>query len=142
MLNKRPENLLFWRMSLVVGLFFSILSPSQAQAEARVHQIFETKNKEKVRVRLDETKHEIHIKETYSSVIVVEIIIKAPTASQAELEQLIKQGDFQLRVEYKNNEVLLSPKMDTKINPKHRTQELETQLIYNIAVPEYMESLK
>lgn len=132
----------FWKFGIGLGLLLSTYAPIQAQAEARMHQIFETKNKEKIRVRLDETKHELHIKETYSSVVVVEIIIKAPTATQTELEQLIKQGDFQLRIEYKNNELILSPKMDTKINPKHRTQELETQLIYNIAVPEYMESLK
>lgn len=111
---------------------------ADAQVEARVHQVFDATKAEKVAIKIDGSKFEINTKETYSTVIIVEIIVTLNHATPEIMEDLIKQGRYHLQSETKNGVITFKTKQD---NPPVIIggKEAEEYVIYNISIPEYLE---
>jgi len=118
--------------------FFSLAQALSAQVEARVHQVFEVKNATKVAIKIDDSKYEVNIKESYSTVIVVEAIIMLDNASPQDIENVIRTGRYNVEMKSKNGVI-------TFTSPENKTpvvlngQNAEEYVTYNISVPEYME---
>ena len=120
----------FALVSLLVGT-------ASAQVEARVHQVFDAHKVDKIATKISDTKYEVNIKETYSTVIIVEIIITLDHATPEIMEDLIKQGRYHLKSETKNGVMTFRVKED---NPPVIIggKEAEEYVIYNISLPEYL----
>lgn len=123
---------------LVLVLSYGLAATAQAQVEARVHQVFDATKAEKVAIKIDGSKYEVNTKETYSTVIIVEIIVTLNYATPEIMEDLIKQGRYHLTSDTKNGVITFKTKKDHPpviIGGK----EAEEYVIYNISIPEYLQ---
>jgi hypothetical protein len=120
-------------------LFFAARGAAQTVQEVRIHQVFEVHNAQKIAVKIDDTKYSLNIKETYSSVIVVEIIIQSPTKKANELADIVRSNSYQLVPTIKNGTLTLNMSADNKNITTYPNAKNDVQVIYNIAVPEYVE---
>ena len=102
-----------------------------------MHQVFDAHKVDKIATKISDTKYEVNIKETYSTVIIVEIIITLDHATPEIMEDLIKQGRYYLKSETKNGVMTFRVKED---NPPVIIggKEAEEYVIYNISLPEYL----
>jgi hypothetical protein len=120
-------------------LFFAAQVGAQTAQEVRIHQVFEVHNAQKIVVKIDDSKHSLNIKETYSSVVVVEIIIQSPTKKAGELAEIVRSNSYQLVPTIKNGVLTLNMSADNKNIATFPNAKNNVQVIYNIAVPEYVE---
>ncbi len=127
------------KLLLLLAASFSLVLSSQAQEEARFHQVFEAKNIKKIAVKIDESQHSLNIKETYSSVVIVEVILQSTTKKSSELAEIARSGEYQLTPEIKKNTLYLYPNKDRQNQFSPRPLKNDIQVIYNISVPEYIE---
>lgn len=111
---------------------------AMAQVEARMHQVFEVKNYQKAQVKIDDSKYEVNIKETYSTVIVVEIIVMLDRASPRDMEEIIRSGRYQVQSQINEGVLALTTK-ENKTPVVINGLSAEEHVIYNISIPEYIE---
>ena len=127
------------KLLLLLAATFLLALSSQAQQEARFHQVFEAKNIQKIAVKIDESQHSLNIKETYSSVVIVEVILQSNTKKTSELAEIARSGAYQLTPEIKKNTLYLYPNKDSQNQFSPSPLKDDVQVIYNISVPEYVE---
>ena len=118
--------------------FWGLAQMLTAQVEARIHQVFEVKNADKVAIKIDDSRYEVNIKESYSTVIVVEAIIMLDHASPQDIENVIRTGRYNVTMKNKNG-VLTFSSPENKAPVVINGQNAEEFVTYNISVPEYME---
>lgn len=110
-----------------------------AQVEARMHQVFEVKNNyHKAQVKIDDSKYEVNIKETYSTVIVVEVIVMLDRANPRDMEEIIRSGRYQVQSQINDGVLTLTTK-ENKTPVVINGLSAEEHVIYNISIPEYIE---
>jgi hypothetical protein len=127
------------KILLIFCATFLLALSAQSQQEARFHQVFEAKNIQKIAVKIDESQHSLNIKETYSSVVIVEVILQSNSKKSSELAEIARSGEYQLTPEIKKNILYLSPAKDRQSQFLPRPLKDDIQIIYNISVPEYVE---
>lgn len=127
------------KLLLLFAATFLLALSSQAQQEARFHQVFEAQNIKKIAAKIDESQHSLNIKETYSSVVIVEIILQSNTKKTSELAEIARSGEYQLSPEIKKNTLYLYSNKDRQNQFSPRPLKDDVQVIYNISVPEYIE---
>ncbi|MCP4441854.1 MAG: hypothetical protein GY810_23350 [Aureispira sp.] len=116
-------------------LFFS--SNALGQVEARLHQVFDAKAKV-VNLQIDEDRFEVNLKETYSTVMIVEVIIAIDLVDPNQMEEIINSGRYHVDYALKDGVATFSTKKDLEpiiIEGK----EAEEHIIYNVSIPEYIE---
>ncbi|MCH2043018.1 MAG: hypothetical protein MK212_02670 [Saprospiraceae bacterium] len=129
-------------MKTVTFIFFLIFTGvgqlSLAQVEARVHQVFDVGMAERLETSITNPNFEVNIKETYSTVIIVECIISLDLADPQLIEDLIQQGRYKVYVK-KENGVITIKANEEQVPVVINGKEAEEYVIYNVAVPEYLE---
>lgn len=124
------------RYILFITLFFAAWN-TQAQVETRLHQIFEVNDIDSLVIDIDEVANEVNIKETYSTAIIVEMIVTLEYSSPFILEQLSQEGRYNVEGVVKDGVITIrEPRNNPPIIMDGR--EIEERIIYNIAVPEYV----
>lgn len=124
------------RYLLLLALFSAALS-STAQVETRLHQIFEVNEIDSLAIDIDEAASEVNIKETYSTAIIVEMIVTLEYSSPFILEQLSQEGRYNVEGIVKDGVITIrEPRNNPPIIMEGR--EIEERVVYNIAVPEYV----
>lgn len=124
------------RYLLFIALFFAA-GTTQAQVETRLHQIFEVNDIDSLVIDIDEVVNEVNIKETYSTAIIVEMIVTLEYSSPFILEQLSQEGRYHVEGLVKDGVITISePRNNPPIILEGR--EVEERIIYNIAIPEYV----
>lgn len=107
------------------------------QVEARLHQVFDAKAKQ-VSIQIDEDKFEVNLKETYSTVMIVEVIIAIDLVDPNQMEEIINSGRYHVSYVLKDGVATFSSKKDLEpiiVDGK----EAEEHIIYNVSIPEYVE---
>ena len=122
--------------SLIFSLLILMTITSQAQTEARIHQVVHSISDE-VHIAINNN-HQVNIKETYSNVIIVEVIVAISNANRKEIEERIRTGRYHLVQEDKDGVVFLHSK-DTNEPIYINGVEATEYITYNISVPEYMD---
>lgn len=108
----------------------------QAQTEAPIHQVVHSIS-DQVHIAIDNN-HQVNIKETYSNVIIIEVIVAISNANKAQTEEWIRTGRYHVLQEEKDGVVFLRSKK--KESPIYIDGAEATEYItYNISVPEYMD---
>lgn len=121
--------------------FFMLIGCQQlifAQAEARVHNIFDIEEADQILFDLEDPDQEVHLKDSYTNVIIIETIIKWAEGTQEELQELIEQGRYDLEYEIKKGVLTFHRKQSPILPIIINGNELEEELIYNISLPEYL----
>lgn len=113
---------------------------TQPLQEVRTHQVFEVGQAQRLQVRLDDARASVNLRETYSSVVVVEIIIQSQQKTQRELQEIARTEMFNLQIQPngEKNLLLLTPSAQRKNTALFPATTSDLQIIYNIAVPEYV----
>jgi len=127
---------LFFLLSLC---FFGISSTAFSQVEARVHKVFDIKNATTVNLDFPDYHHEVNIKESYSTVIIVEMIITLDKGSPTQIESFINQGRYEVKYSLENGVITFSRKHPENTPIVIDGEEVNEYLIYNVSVPEYLE---
>lgn len=107
------------------------------QVEARLHQVFDAKAK-RVNIQIDEDKFEVNLKETYSTVMIVEVIIAIDLVDPNQMEEIINSGRYHVDYTLKDGVATFSSKKDLEpiiVDGK----EAEEHIIYNVSIPEYVD---
>lgn len=129
-------------MKTVAFIFFLIViginQASFAQVEARIHQVFDVGMAERLETSIINPNFEVNIKETYSTVIIVECIISLDLADAQIIEDLIQQGRYKVYVKKENGVITITANEDNT-PVVIQGKEAEEYVIYNVAVPEYLE---
>ncbi len=128
-----------WLFSLLATLFALPLRAQQMQ-EVRTHQVFEVAGTQRLQVRIDDSRARVNLRETYSSLIVVEIIVQSQQKTQRELQELVRSEFFHLQssADKEQKILLLTPSLLRKNAATFPATTSDLQIIYNIAVPEYV----
>lgn len=108
--------------------------------EVRTHQVFEVAGTQRLQVRIDDSRARVNLRETYSSLIVVEIIVQSQQKTQRELQELVRSEFFHLQssADKEQKILLLTPSLLRKNAATFPATTSDLQIIYNIAVPEYV----
>lgn len=127
------------RLLLGCAYFLTLGTFAQAQVEARVHQVFDIKNAKSVQLEFPDYHHEVNIKESYSTVIIVEMIITLDKGGPSQIETFINQGRYEVTYTLQDGKITFSRKHPEPTPIVFEGEEVNEYLIYNISVPEYLE---
>jgi len=122
---------------LLLLLLFPLCTTTQAQVEARLHQVIHTISDE-MKIAIDGENYEVNIKETYATVVVIETIVTLDKASPNQIEDIIKTGRYHVTHKEKDGVMTLTTKEDL-VPIIIEGKAAEEYVIFNISVPEYMD---
>lgn len=123
-------------MRLLLGLLLLASATTlNAQIETRIHQVYEVDQVDSLVVDIPENSNTVNLKETYSTVIIVEMIVTLHYSSPVVLENLVQEGRYKVNATIENGVITIRNKRDN-VPLKMNGREIEERIVYNIAVPE------